>query len=683
MERFIMAVFMVLPVLAFWLPSSCWAIIAYDCTRPETNITAISLSLVSPCSAPKGITRFDRVEIQLLQERNADTVLVQACLVERSYEIFHCGMHSHSSAAAGGFLSGEVVDLSRKACLQAHETGSLTLLGGFTLAGLKVNTSGVHPVTEMGSIDAGTHSCQGTSFSLRGVTYSNAVMRSSYKVALVELTLILDLHSGKIRTPSGFTHNYKAGSGFDADLGHMFWDAGSHMTKCEPTSYLVLYEGEAYIVGEASGGRTLLINASEKAMAITLGERTLMCYTPAFRTEHPKLYVITREPGDPSFRFHSRTVEPTDVDMFLYMNSKLMYVERHLGSEMKSLYSHFHERMCELKQQSLRQLASLGFIAPEEFAWLYTGQAGVTAVTKGEVVYVINCPAVVVQFRETDRCHLELPVYDANNKTAFVKPRSRILTPYGTETDCSPLAPTMFHMGSGWVTFTPFPTSSAAPRIMTAEPESLWEYKTIPNLVSSGIYSRDVLTRYQERLMFPVAREAVVHTMAASAVGFQVDSSRLDVSRLFSEHGLDGLQTSFMKRMYGWWWTFSTNMAGVMGVLFVVAALRALLSMVLNYKMLHQTFGWSLKLVGFLCGSLTKYLLFRHQEQPPRSRTPPPPRTPPEDPESPSSLPPASDPRSDVTQALPAAPGNRRMYPDARRARQEMELQAMLSSIHG
>ncbi|QGW51123.1 glycoprotein [Karukera tick virus] len=674
----------ILVLTLMWLAvvPECSAIIAYDCTRPETNITAVSLSSVSPCSAPRKITRFDKVEIQLLQERNSDVVPVRACLVERSYEIFHCGMHSHSSAAAGGFVAGEVIDMSREACIGAHETGRLTLGGGFIISGLKVNTSGIHPVTEMGVINAGTHACQGAAFSLRGITYTNAVMRSSYKVTLVGLSLNLDLQTGKLRTPSGYSHEYKAGAGFDADLGHVFWEAGSHMTKCEPTSYAVLYEGEAYIVGEVSGERTLLVNASEKAMAVTLGERTLMCYSPAFRTEHPKLYVMTREPGATSFRFRSSPLEPTDVDMFLYMNSKLMYVERHLGSEMRSLYSHFHERMCELKQHSLRQLASLGYIAPEEFAWLYTGRAGVTAVTKGEVVYVINCPPVVVQFRETHACHLELPVYDASNRSAFVKPRSRILTPYGTETDCSPLAPTMFHMGNGWITFTPFPTAAAAPRTMTAEPESLWEYKAIPNLVSSGIYSREILMRYQERLMFPVAREAVVHTMAASAAGFNVDSSKLDVSRLFSETGLEGIHTTFMKKMYGWWWNFSTNVAGVMGVMFIVAAIRTVTGMVLNYKMLHQTFGWSLKLVGFLCGSLTKYLLFQHQEHPVRARE----RTAKIDAiagtdDRPGVHHDESDERIYTPESTPSAPPSG-FYPDARRLRQEMEVQTLLGKEH-
>lgn len=605
-----MAIFWVVSVL---LAAPSVALVAYDCSSPQTNITAVSLSSVVPCSSTPTRLRYEDAKVQLLQERGTDLVRVRACLIERSYQITHCGMHSHSSATAQGFVNGEVYPVAEEVCTVAHSTGLLKIGLGHVISGLRVNSSSVHVLVELGDIDASTHSCTGASFEIRGVSYRSAVMTSSYKITLVELMLILDLVAGKVRTPSGFAYEYSAGAAFDADLGHMFWDTSAHTTQCNPSSYLVLYEGPSLIVTDPQGTRTLLVNTSTRAMAVTMAGPTTMCYNLAYRTEHPRLFVVVRAPGSPDFYFVKSQVEAPDVDMFLHMNSKLMYLERHVGAELQSLYRHFHQRVCDLRQQSLRQLASIGFTSPEEFAWLYSSRPGVTAITKGEVIYVISCPVVLVSFRETQSCFLELPVYGPRNETAFLKPRSRILTPFGTETDCSPLAPTMYFMSGNWMTFTPHPGTGAAPNTMTAETNEHWRYTQLPNLLASGIYSREVLAKYQERLMFPVSREAVVHTMAASAVGYQVDSSGLDASRLIKEQGLDRLQASFMARMYGWWWTFSTHMAGVLGVLFIIGLLRVVTGMVLNCRMLHQTFGWSVKLVGFLCGSMTKYLLFQHQ----------------------------------------------------------------------
>ncbi|AJG39045.1 glycoprotein [Changping Tick Virus 2] len=603
----------ILLVLMALAPLPCWSLVAYDCSSPQTNLTAVSLSAVSPCPGSVGSVSYSSVTIQLLQERTSDNVHVRACLVERSYDIFHCGMHSHASAVAGGFVMGEIFFVSRQDCLQAHTTQTLTVGLGHHISGLQVNATSVHTVVELGSLNPGTHVCHGASFELRGVTYTSAVMRSSYKITLVDLHLPLDLKTGKVRTPGGFGYEYKAGSSFDADLGHMYWSSTDHVTRCEPTSYLVLYEGEALIITDIAGVRTLLVNSTDRAMAITLGVGTTMCYHHAFRTEHPKLFVAVKEPGAQAFYFRPSPVEASDVDIFLHINTKLMFLERHVGSEMKALYNHFHQRACEMKQQTLLQLSSIGFIAPEEFAWLYTSRPGVTAITKGEVIYVITCPPVTVQFRETKACYLELPVWDSRNRSAFVKPRSRILTHYGSETDCSPLAPTLYYMSSGWMSFTPHPGTAATPHTMTAEPANHWTYHPLPNLLSAGLYSRETLAKYQERLMFPVSREAVVHTMAAAVAGYTVDRRGLDGARLLRENGLDSFHASYMSRMYGWWWSFSTNIAGIFGILFILGLAKLGMGLTLNCRMLHQTFGWSVKLVASLCGSVTKYLLFRHE----------------------------------------------------------------------
>nr|WAS28174.1 MAG: glycoprotein [Chuviridae sp.] len=587
------------------------ALIGFDCTSRPTNITAISLSSVTPCSTNLQDVTYQTVVVQLLQARSSDAVPLTACLVERSYVITHCGMHSHSSSTAGGFVTGEIVQVAQNECYLAHTTGQLRVGLDTVLTGLRVNSSETRPVTEMGRIDHGTHKCEGASFSIRGTTYTSAIMQSSYKITLVESWGTLDLNTGVIRTAGGYSHKFSTGRSFDADLGNIYWSTGAHTSACTKTAYLVLYEGAGTLAIAAKGGRTLMVNTSDVALAVGLTKPILLCYHHAFETDHPKLHVVVESQQGMGFYFQKSSIDPVEVDLFLYANTKLVFVERHLSKELKTVYQHFHERTCRLQHQSLQQLTTLAFIAPEEFAWLYTGRPGVTALVRGEVVYVMECPAVTVQFRQTNTCYQEIPVWDSQNNTAFLKPRSRILTPFGTELECSPLAPALFYLQGAWVSFSPNPTHVSPPKVLAAQPGEMWTYTLPPNLITAGIYAQETLLKYQQRLMFPISKEAVVNTMAARVAGVPVGTQNLDVSSLIKQGALDLIQHSFMERVYGWWWTVSVNLAGIVGLVYVLMLLRAVINLALNGTFLYRTFGCGVQLLAALCGTIAKYLLLR------------------------------------------------------------------------
>lgn len=598
-------------VLALVLAVGSPALIGFDCSEKPANITAVSLESVARCSRVEQGTLFDQVYLQLLQTRASDFIPARACLVERSYIISHCGMHSHSSATAQGFHSGEVVYTGADECLLAHATGKLAVSASITIVGLKVNETTTRSITEMGQIDAGTHACVGSSFSVGGITYNSAVMQSSYRITLAQVMLTLDVDSGVVRTAGGYTHKFTSGHAFDPDLGYLYWRPESQVAGCTPHAYLVLYEGMGTLAVSPQSQKTLMINTTEVALAVGVKGETLVCHQHAFHTDHPRLYVIMRHGTPGPMYFKKSPLDPVDVDLFLYTNTKLVFVERHLAREIQSLYTHYHERMCSLQHQTLQQLVTLAFVQPEEFAWAYSGRPGVTAVIRGEVVYIIECQPVTVSFRQTNKCFQEIPVWTPRNQTGYLKPRSRILTPFGTEIDCSPLAPALFRLGNTWVSFSPSPTQTTTPTILTAQPSYEWSYTPLPNLLSAGVYSPATLLQYQQRLMFPVSKEAIVNTMAARVAGVDVDRQTLDMSRMIREQSFDQLQHSFMQRMYGWWWKVSVNVAGVMGVIYLLVLVRGIISTILNGTFLYRTFGCGMKLFAAIFGTLAKYMLLQ------------------------------------------------------------------------
>lgn len=111
--------------------------------------------------------------------------------------------------------------------------------------------------------------------------------------------------------------------------------------------------------------------------------------------------------------------------------------------------------------------------------------------------------------------------------------------------------------------------------------------------------------------MFPVSKEAIVNTMAARVAGVDVDRQTLDMSRMIREQSFDQLQHSFMQRMYGWWWKVSVNVAGVMGVIYLLVLVRGIISTILNGTFLYRTFGCGMKLFAAIFGTLAKYMLLQ------------------------------------------------------------------------
>ncbi|ANC97698.1 G [Lonestar tick chuvirus 1] len=589
------------------------SLVGYDCSSKIANISAISIFSVAPCEE-EPVAGHEKAEvIQLLQERTVTRIPVITCLVERSHVIYHCGMHSHASL--GQIASGEVIHLSREQCQLLHSHGTYSLGIGVCDDRIIVNGTKQHSVTEHGFID-GSFNCEGTSFSYRGMNYHKAVMVASYTIKLTEERATLSMDDGQLRLSSGYAHSFKTGSSFDISSGDVFWklDGPEH---CSPTSYIVLYEGPAYVYVSPTQERTLVVNSSTQALAVGLTKGVTVCNQYATRTEHPRLLVVSKSVGQPLFYFQRSSLDPQDVDMFMYVNSKLVYVEKHLGRELSSVYKHFHMQLCETNRQMLRQLTTLAIIAPEEFAWLYSGKPGVTALTRGELVYLMECEMVVVGLRKPSKCYQELPV-TYNGTDVFLKPRSRILVNFGTEVECSPLVPSGYLIdGKWWALRQSQAYELPTPITISAETTTpKWQYTSPAQLFRIGIYTMDELLEYQKRILFSFEKPAIVHTLSAAAAHQPADLSGLDGSALFQPGQLDRIQKNFMAKMWGWYWDISVALGGAVGLYMVFQLLRTVLGLYSTATWLYKTYGCSVEMLACCCSTLSKFLVLERRVNP-------------------------------------------------------------------
>lgn len=588
-------------------------LVGYDCTSSVANITAISLFSVLPCELDHKPQSEYLSVIQVVQQRSVSRVHTFSCLVIRSSLIHHCGMHHHTSL--GPVSVGEIMHMSHTQCSDLHHFGKLAIGSGALLTGFKINETVQISITEHGYSDS-EFKCRGTSFSHHGIAYYDAVMKSSYTVTLMEEWASLDLDTGDLKMSTGYTHPFKTGQSFDASAGDVFWSTQDNQ-DCTPTSYLVLHEGAGIIYQGHRDAKTLVVNSSTHAMAVGILGPTLVCHQPALRTEHPKIFIVMKHPGSPSFFFKKSIVDPANIDMFLYINSKLVYLERHMGYQMSLVYEHFHKRTCNIKHQLLRHLTAIAVMNPEEFAWLYSKRPGVTAVLRGELIYLMECQAVPVTIRKpSGRCYNELPV-TFNNTPMYIKPRSRILVHYGSEIDCSPIVPAGFMIEGRWWALRPDSTQLPAPTTLSAEPEEgKWSYTSPHDLFKSGIYTLEELLAFQKRLLFSFEKPAISHTLSSAAANQPADLSGLDGAGLFHPGQLEEIQKNFMSKIWGWYWNISVVLGGLVGIYFIFQLIKSLINSIITCTCLYRSFGCGIEILACCFSSCAKYLLLRRHTDP-------------------------------------------------------------------
>jgi len=233
--------------------------------------------------------------------------------------------------------------------------------------------------------------------------------------ALLRSYVPIQLNTGKIKLKSGTVCDLIDSFCLDADDGYTYWKP-IPTTTCNFQQYDVLYEGPANNISEDISDTDAPVIYSLVTQEITFAlikitELPLCRYT-LLCTEHPKLFILEAKPGN---TFANRGIIPvTKLDIFTYMNSKFVYIEKHVKQQMTSLYKNILQK-CELERQVITNALSFVTLQPDEFAYQLRKGPGYMAVTTGEAVQIIKCIPVEVMVRKTEECYTELPVTVCNH----------------------------------------------------------------------------------------------------------------------------------------------------------------------------------------------------------------------------------------------------------------------------
>lgn len=599
--------FLVAFVIIF-IGKSSGMMVGYDCVSKPINISVISLSDITQCNIEKKALKEEADFIQVIQTRQSVNIQVSSCLISVSTLVTHCGMHSHASISYKGFNINAVYDVSHSVCDKLIKFNEFRTLGGKTLTDIKNNATTTRAVIDHGEItDVQASRCKGTDVYIDDIYYRDVMVQRSYTITLRSHIGIMDNDDLLIKLSSGYTYKYKDGRGFDPDFGYSFWDTHGLNVDCATNRLMVIFSGQGNVLTTALGDKTVIINTPDQIMAIGLKQKTVICNTHTYLTDHPKVYVILGKNN--ILPKTDNDIDINNLDMFLYMNSKFVYIERHFKTQLEVLYSNLQNQICMQNFQILNQLLSLAYISPEEFAWSYTKSPGITAVLRGEAIYLIKCVPVSVEHFPSSTCYQEIPV-TYKNKTMYLKPRSRILTEIGTEIDCNPLAPTLFKFGGTWLTNTYPSVPVKAPIQLTADNQDKWKYIETSDIIKAGFYKLSDLEAYQRKLMFPLEKPAIENIITSKSIGVSLDSQSVDLLHMFDQSHIEHIKVSLFEAIYGWTWKISVFMGGFSGFLIIIMLLKSLFGMILNGTILYRTFGFSIKLLSALWGTLAKHVLY-------------------------------------------------------------------------
>lgn len=608
-------------IIAFTLSSllcTTHALIGFDCGGSHLNITTVSLLGSGDCNLEYDTPKSTDVSIQLLQLSEYQHAEVMQCKIAIQRTIFHCGMHSHISVVKGG-MSEYILEMSRARCFHLFSEGTFTIgTAGDMIDRLKPNRTEVRSVTIAGTLNHdGT--CKGVQYSDPYGTWDDVVVQGLARITLKSGYVPVKLASGKIILKSGTICELQDGFCLDSEDGYSFWNP-IPTSSCDLQQYDILYEGPAKKsskIGDQSAPTVYSLVADDITFALSKTREQPLCGYTILHTEHPKLFIVETREGESPRRRHSIPVN--NLDIFSYVNSKFVYVEKHIRNQMTSLYHNVMQQRCELEKQVITNTLSFATLQPDEFAFRLMKGPGYMAAVAGEAVHVIKCIPVDVTLRKTQNCYIELPI-TVRNASRFLTPKSRIISKFGTTRECSNELPTLYRIEDTWIEFSP------TPRVRRVGPQELkplttltWEYLTPGPLAISGIYTEKDIEKLRDHIMFPAERPAVLNSMAHGLTGHHVQGNTVSLFNLLDEESLQKIVDSTTSKIWSGFITFGSATAGVMGIFLIIRFVKFAIDTAIHGYALHSAYGCTLHLVGAVWSSITHLLL--HLAQGPKHPT--------------------------------------------------------------
>lgn len=591
-----------------------YGLIGYECYSHNPNVTIIDTTAVGNCISNYSKPQITHSVIQLVQLADTYPVKVSQCKIVVSRRISHCGMLSYSSEVLYGQAT-YVMQIGKFACEELHQTGSIMVQGGIVFRDIKPGHTYTRPAVLTGSIDP-SGNCKGGTYSDQFGSWSSVVVQAEFKITLLTYTAEVSTSVDEIRLKSGLVCKYSEEHCMDLENGETFWQI-EKKASCDQENHIVLYEGTAKEITatENSGKRAqyFMVNQGQKIFALRVTTSYKMCLFDAWRTEHPKLIIIPKLTKE--FYFKKKAVDPKTLDLIAYINAKFVYLDRTLEEQIEQIYHQLSHERCMVERETLKVQIAMAEMRPNEFAYALKGKPGYTAAVMGEVIYLIKCNPVEVAIRKTDRCYMELPV-SWQNESYFLSPRTRLLQRRGTEVTCNGLLKPMFRHQNIWCSFSPKIAIEKKPAMLNPLKEQPYLAESHESLAIGGIYDDEELTNMRNQIMAINERIPISNIIMRGATGQHPDYQDISIGNMINENIIDQIKEGIVRRSWGYFSKLGNIVSSLIGIYVLFQFIKGMFSILLQGRMLYDTFGISPNLMGALWNPLSNYLLIKRLQEP-------------------------------------------------------------------
>lgn len=549
------------------------SLIAYDCGAQNVNISSISLLEVGPCDITDSKPVVTQTYIRLLQLSRYASVHVKICRVSIDRSISHCGMHSHSSAVYNGEAE-YIEDVSYDTCQQMHGLRAYQK-AHIIINNLAMNQTTHTPLLLSGSLTSDGN-CQGASFADPFGSWSNVVVQAKLKITIEEYYTNASPDDDRIYLRSGVQCTLSAARCIDDNGGRAYWEPNPHK-NCEFDEYDVLYHGDAQRIYDnktISGQIEEVYAMNTTDITVALAKRSSMriCGVNLIRTEHPKLFIMELSRNDPIME-RKKLISPNNLDIFAYVNSKFVYLEKHMRQQLSDLYVDIMRQKCELERQVIENSLTLAHSHPAEFALKIMKEPGYMAIVAGEAIHIIKCVPVPVSLAREDECYEHLPVKRMNH-TMFITPKTHILLKQSPKVDCNSFIPLLYKIGNSWIKVNPAPDSYLPPQILQPLTHITWKYQNADNLAATGLYSSKDLEKLQRNLLHKVEQTAIIDGIARGSVGEKIMNKEIQFSNFFDEKTVEKIAERATTKLCMWLTSFGTFSAGAIGLFIILKGIK-------------------------------------------------------------------------------------------------------------
>ena len=291
------------------------------------------------------------------------------------------------------------------------------------------------------------------------------------------------------------------------------------------------------------------------------------------------------------------------------MNSKIYFVTKKIWSTVQNVYEEMKYASCQLSRDILINKLAMARAQGTTYGHLLTGEVGYLCLSAGDVIYLIQCQATMVEPRQTAKCYQNLPIL-YKDEELFMETKGRVIVKYPAEIPCARLTLPKFKIAGRWIQNDGTLQLAQEPIILS--PRKLHfniEFDNLENILLGGIYTDKDLKKYSQFLAFPQKIQTANDLIADRIVDTHEYGTDFSMANLFTKNDLTKFRDSLLTDFHEGLLTFGSYVGAVVGVVAIFNLIRTLITTVTNFKLLKSTLGWGLHLGASCFTSLTNYII--------------------------------------------------------------------------